>query len=254
MRKNRHYLNLIYELSRIDFKLKYYGSVLGMLWSFLKPFLMLAILYVVFFYFLRVDIENYHLYLLLGIVMWNFFADTTKESAQSILSKATLLQKTGLPPFVVIVSTIIHSCWTLFITLGIFFAFSLVLGLSLTWSAFTLVFIVILLVLLTAGTSLFIAPLYMKFRDFSHLWDIFLQMLFWVTPIVYQYTLVPEPYVRWYLLNPLSRLIIDARNVTLYHFVPETPQLLITTALVLAVLGLGAWVFARYSRQFIEEI
>lgn len=204
MNKFKYYFNLIRELSWVDFKLKYYGSWLGMLWSFLKPFLMLTILYIVFFYFLRINIENYPFYLLLGIIIWNFFADTTKESAQNALSKIPLFQTTKLPPFAAVVSTIIHSFWTFLITLAVFFIFLFVFGITLSWSAVILPFIVVLLFILTAGVSLLITPLYMRFKDFGHIWDIFLQMLFWATPIVYQYKLVPVKYIKWFLLIRLA--------------------------------------------------
>jgi len=254
MQNLKNKLNLIYELSRLDFKLKYYGSVLGMLWSFLKPFMMLAILYVVFFYFFKVGIKNYEVYLLLGIIFWNFFADTTKDSAQGVTAKAQLLQKTNLPPLIVVASVIVHSLWTFLITLAIFFIFFFAIGLHLTWSILTLILLIPLLVILTAGVSLFIVPLHMRFKDFGHIWDIFLQMLFWVTPIIYQYTLIPEKYIRWYLLNPVARIIVDARNAVLYNFFPEPKQLLITSILVAIIFTIGLIIFKKHGRRLVEQL
>jgi len=247
-------LNLIYELSRLDFKLKYYSSFLGLLWSFLKPFMMLGILYVVFFYFLKVGIENYQIYLLLGIVIWNFFADATKDSSVSITSKAQLLQKTRLSPLIVVLSAIVHSFWTFLINLVIFFIFFFGFGLTLNWSVLALLFLVLLLVLFTVGVSLIIVPIYMRFRDFGHIWDIFLQMLFWITPLVYQYKMVPDEYIKWYLLNPLARIIVDARNATIYNFFPEPKQLLITTIIVAIVLAIGWIVFKKHGRELVEQL
>ncbi len=254
MKKNRNYLNLIYELSWLDFKLKYYGSVLGIFWSLLKPFMMLGILYVVFFHFLKVGIPDYQVYLLLGIIIWNFFADATTDSTQNMAAKANLLQKTNLPPFIVVVSSVIQSFWTFVITLGIFLALFLILGFHFTWSVMMLLFLVIILVFLVFGVALIIAPLSMHFKDFRHIWDIFLQMLFWVTPIVYQYTNVPEKYLKWYLLNPIARIVIDARNAVLYNHVPEVKQLLITTGIVALICFAGLAIFKKYNRAFIEEL
>lgn len=254
MKKISRHLNVIYELSRLDFKLKYYGSVLGLFWSFLKPFFMLAILYVVFYEFLKVNIDNYHIYLLLGIVIWNFFADATKDSMQSIMAKAPLLQKINLPPLAVVASTIIHSFWTFLITLGAFFILFFASGSHLAWSAIVLLYLVVLLVVLIFGTSFLAVPLYMRFKDFGHIWDIFLQMLFWSTPLVYQYSLVPETYLRWYLLNPVARIVVDARNVVLYHFTPEPKQLLITTAVVAVIFFIGLVVFKKYGRTLVEQL
>jgi ABC-type polysaccharide/polyol phosphate export permease len=254
MKRIKYYLNLIYELSWLDFKLKYYGSVLGLFWSFLKPFMMLAILYVVFFYFMKVGIPDYHIYLLIGIVLWNFFADATKDSTQSISSKANILQKTNISPLVVVISAITHSFWTLIITLGIFFVIFFTVGFHLYWSVIILPILILLMVLLVIGVSFLIVPLYMRFRDFGHIWDIFLQMLFWITPLVYEYKVVPDEYIKWYLLNPVARIIIDARNATLYNFFPEVKQLLITAAIVAVILIAGWFVFKKYGREFVEQL
>ena len=254
MDKIKRYLNLIWELSWVDFKLKYYSSALGLLWSFLRPFMMLLVLYVVFFYFLKVSIENYQIYLLLGIIIWNFFADATNDSMHSVIAKAHILQKINLPPAAVVMSTVIHSFWTFIITLGIFFILFFALGSQLSISAAILFYLVVLLVFLVIGVSFLVVPLYMRFRDFGHIWDIFLQMLFWATPIVYQYTLVPDKYVRWYLLNPMARIIVDARNAVLYNFTPEIKQLLITTIIVAVIFVLGLTIFKKYSRQLVEQL
>ena len=254
MKAKKNHWNVIYELARLDFKLKYYGSALGFLWSLLKPFLMLGILYVVFFYFLKVTIPNYEVYLFLGIITWNFFADTTKDIAPGISSKAHLLQSTSLTPATVIAGTILHSLWTFLITLVIFFIFFFALGLHLTGSAIMLLILIPLLVLITTGVSLCIAPLYMRFNDFGHMWDILLQMLFWATPIVYDYKIVPASVAKWYLLNPITRVIVDMRNAVIYGFFPEPKQILITLTITALIYFIGTVIFKKYGKKFIEEL
>lgn len=254
MRGKKNYWNVTYELARLDFKLKYYGSALGFLWSLLKPLMMLGILYVVFFSFLKVAIPDYEVYLLLGIVVWNFFADATTDATQNLTAKAGLLQKTNLPPFVVVLSSVLQSFWTFLITLAVFFVFFFAFGFHLAWSALVLLPLVLLLALLVFGVALVIVPLYMRFRDFRHLWDIFLQMLFWLTPIVYQSTAVPAAYFKWYLLNPIARIIVDARTAVIYQSAPELRQILITTAIVGVIVAIGGWTFRRYGRAFVERL
>jgi len=256
MKKNTfsYYYNLIRELSWADFKLKYYGSILGLFWSFLKPFLMLLILYVVFNSFLKSGIKNYHIYLLLGIAIWTFFADGTKASLQSILSKKNILQKINLSPAAVVISAIVHSFWTFIITLIIFFILFFFLGFTLSWSAILLLYFIILSFFLVLGVSLLITPFYMKFKDFEHIWDVFLQMLFWATPIVYSQSNVPQKFLRWYMLNPVTRIIVDARDAVIYHSFPDIKQLIITTIIVLIIFVSGLWIFKKYSRQLIENL
>ena len=256
MKKNTfsYYYNLIRELSWADFKLKYYGSILGLFWSFLKPFLMLLILYIVFNYFLKAGIKNYHIYLLLGIAIWNFFADGTKSSLQSILSKKNILQKINLSPTAVVISAIVHSFWTFIITLIIFFILFFFLGFTLDLNAFLLLYFVILSFFLVLGVSFLITPLYMKFKDFEHIWDVFLQMLFWATPIVYSQANVPQKFLRWYMLNPVTRIIADARDTVIYHSFPDLKQLFFTTIIVLVIFITGFLIFKKYSRQLIENL
>jgi ABC-2 type transport system permease protein len=254
MKKVKYYYNLIKELSWADFKLKYYGSVLGMFWSFLKPFLMLLILYMVFNSFLKSGINNFHIFLLLGITIWNFFQDGTKASIQSITSKKNILQKINLSPVATIASTILHSFWTFMITLVVFFIMFFSFGLKLSLSAILLPYFIILLVILIFGTSLIISPIHMKFRDFTHIWDVFLQMLFWATPIVYGQESIPASFNKYYLLNPLSRIIIDCRNIIIKGFFPDFKQVLITTVIVLLIFILGITIFKKYGKKFIEEL
>lgn len=253
MRKIR-YLNVIKELSWGDFKLKYYGSFFGLFWSFLKPLFMLSILYLVFFFFLKVDIENYVWFLLLGIIFWNFFADATKDSMQNMVAKAHILKNVNIPPFVIIVSSLLHSFWTFMIGLLAFFILFFVFGFYPGESIILFPYFIILLMLLTAGISFIVVPLSVRFKDFNHMWDIFLQMLFWITPIAYQHFIVPEAYMKWYLLNPIARVIIEARTTVIYSTFPEGKQIFITTLIVLCIFIVGFTLFKKMSRSLVEQL
>lgn len=250
----RHHLNIIRELSRSDFKLKYYGSPFGLLWSFLKPLFMLIILYVVFYFFLGMKVEHYAWYLLIGIIFWNFFADATKDSIQNIRAKSHILKNTNTPPIVVMISSLLHSLFTFLITLIAFFAIIAIVGFIPSEALFFFPFIVLLAILLTFAVSLIVVPLSVRFKDFEHMWDIVLQMLFWITPIVYQHSAVPLAYVKWYLLNPLSRIIIDARTVVLAGAFPETKQILITTGILLLLSAVAFLIFKKSSKSLTEQL
>ncbi len=252
--KKINYFNVIKELSWADFKLKYYGSIFGLFWSFLKPFFMLIILYVVFHSFLKVDVEHYTWFLLLGIIFWNFFADATKDSMQNITAKAHILKNINIPPFVIIASSLLHSFWTFLIGLGAFFLIIFIFGFSPTGTIFLIPYFIMLLTFFTVGVSLIIVPLSVRFKDFGHLWDIFLQMLFWITPIVYQHFLVPKTYIKWYLLNPLARIIVETRTVVLYDKIPESKQILITAGIVISIFMIGLLVAKKSSRSFVEHL
>jgi ABC-type polysaccharide/polyol phosphate export permease len=254
MKRLEYNLNLIKELAWADFKLKYYGSVLGLFWSFLKPFLMLIILYIVFTTFINTGIENFHIYLLLGIVFWNFFADGTKDSMESIRGKSQIVQNAKVSGVTIVLSTCLHSLMTFFVNLGIFFIVYFSLGFTLSLSAVTLLYLVILYVFLVVGVSHLITLLNMKFTDFGHIWDVFLQLLFWGSPIVYSLSGVPATYNKIFLLNPVARIIVDARNSVMYHFFPEAKQLVITTAIILFIFVISLALFRKYYRGIVDRI
>ncbi len=249
----KHHLNIVRELSRSDFKLKYYGSPFGLLWSFLKPLLMLIILYVVFYFFLGMKVEHYVWHLLLGIIFWNFFSDTTKDVMRSVSAKSHILKNVNIPPFVVMVSTLLHSFWTFLIGLGVFFALFFAFGMPLTASMLLFPLLIIFLVLLTAGISLIVIIPAVRFKDFEHLWDVFLQMLFWLTPIAYHYSLVPRPYLSWYLINPLTRIMVEAREV-IFGTIPDFSSLLVTALFASLIFCIGGGIFKKYGHTIIEYL
>jgi ABC-type polysaccharide/polyol phosphate export permease len=254
MKTNNYTLNLIKELAWADFKLKYYGSFLGLVWTILKPVLMLAVLYLVFAEFLKVDIENYYAYLLLGIIIWNFFADGTKDSMKNIVSKAGILQKIKVSPSVMVISSCIHVYITFLINIIIFFILIYALGIPFYLSTFAFILMLVFAFFLILGVSFINSILYMKFTDYEHLWDVFLQILFWATPIVYSEKLIPEYLKDYFLLNPLARIIIDSRNMILYGFVPESKQLVITAIIIAIIFIIGYYAFTKNSRGAIQHI
>ncbi len=246
--------NLIKELAWTDFKLKYYGSVLGMFWTFLKPFLMLIILYIVFTKFLKAGIQDYHLYLLLGIVFWNYFADASKDAMNNMTSKTEILQKSNITPMNIILSSTLNSTATFLINLIIFFLIFFIFKGSLTISALYIIILIILSVLLVIGVSCINSLLFMRFTDFGHIWDVFLQLIFWGTPIVYSATAMPKNYLRFFMMNPIARIIVDARNVILYHFFPEMKQIIITIIIISIIFIIGIFFFKKYARELVERL
>ncbi len=247
-------IHVVLELAWADFKLKYQGRILGLLWTFLKPLFMLAVLYGVFTYFLQVDIPNFHLYILLGLVVWNFFADATKDVMKSLNEKSNLLQKINVKPRLVVLSTCVHSYASFLIKLAVFFIIYLISGLPPTIHALYFLLVTPILFLFVYGTTLLTGILYIRFDDFSHLWDVTLQTLFWATPIVYPMENVPTWFEPYYMLNPITRYMVDARNLVLYHFAPSWEQIAITAAMTITICIIGYIAFTTTARRHIERL
>ena len=250
--KNHWYL--IREFTIDNFKLKYKNSSIGYLWSILTPLLMLATLYVVFSIIMKLDVPHYQLFLLIGIIFWNFLSEATTTSMNLLLAHGNLIKKINFPNYVIVVSSCLSSFISLLLNLIIFFLFTFIFNVKLTAIAITLPFYLIELFIVVLGISFFLSALYPKFRDLSHIWSFLLLIGFWVTPIIYRETMVPEKYLKYYMLNPFARLINETRDILIYNYTPEFRQVLITLTICILIFVLGLLFFRKESPYFAEEL
>ncbi len=260
-KKNRALLS---ELVRTDFKLRYQGSVLGYAWSLLRPLFMFGILYLVFVKFLRIggDVPNFPIYLLFGIVLWSFFNEMTSQSLGSIVARGDLIRKIRIPRWIIIFSTSISALISLSLNLLVVGVFMLFSDIQLTRLVIWLPFILLQIYIFALGMSLVVSAAYVKYRDVSYIWDVVMQAGFYLTPILYPLTLIPnETFQKILLLNPMAQAIQDARYLLvtqetltmtqvygdrLFRFIPFT---VVAFALVIGVLY-----FKRESKQFAENL
>lgn len=255
---------LLGELVRTDFKLRYQGSVLGYAWSLLRPLLLFVILYIVFVKFLRIggDIPHFPVYLLLGIVLWNFFAEMTSQSLSSIVGRGDLIRKIKIPRWIIVLSSSIAALINLGLNLIVVAVFMVLNHVDL-YS--TLVFIPLLLLeiyMLALGVSLFLAAMYVKFRDVTYIWEVVLQAGFYVTPILYSLSIIHNvTYQKILLMNPMAQAIQDARYSAVTHSTLTIQQVfqggwyaLIPIAFVLIALVGGVTYFRSQSKYFAENI
>ena len=250
----KNQISLIREFTLNNFKLKYKNSSVGYLWSVLTPLLMLATLYIVFSIIMKLDVPHYQLFLLIGIIFWNFLSEATTASMNSLLEHGNIIKKMNFPNYVLIVSSCLSSFITLLLNLIIFFLFTIIFKVKLTAIAIILPFYLIELFILVLGISFFLSALYPKFRELSHIWSFLLLIGFWVTPIIYKETMIPEKYLRYYMLNPLARLINETRDILIYHYTPMLNQVLITLIICVLIFVFGFLFFRKKSPYFAEEI
>lgn len=258
--------NLLFEMIRTDFKLRYQESALGYLWSLLKPLFLFAILYTVFTLFLNIgrNVPNYSLSLLLGLVMWNFFTEATSGALKSIISKGGLIRKVDIPRYLIPIASIASAFINLLLSLGLVFLFVLFAsGNALSWK--TLVFFPALLAeftMIAVAVGYFLAALYVKFRDVSHIWDVVKQALWYGIPLIYPLSVVPSLFMqKLIILNPLAQTIQDIRAVVTYSGTTQINDLfvnpwmhLLPPAVVLAALVLAIIYFNKKSNTFAELV
>lgn len=257
--KNRAILR---EMVSTDFKVRYQGSVLGYLWSLLKPLFLFAILYVVFTYIIPLgkDIEHYPVYLLIGIVLWNFFTETTMIGASSVVARGDLIRKISIPRYLVVIASSLSALINLGLSLIVVVVFALLNGIIPSASWLLLIPLIIELYIFALGVSFLLATLFVRFRDITYIWEIFLQAGFYATPIIYPLTKVPEALHKWFFLNPMTQIIQDARYViatptsttlwtTIHSWVVVVPFVIIVAFAIC-----GGVYFKRRSKYFAEDI
>jgi len=220
IRRNRI---LLRELVITDFKLRYQGSVLGYLWSLLKPLFMFAILYVVFANFLRIgdSVEHFSVYLLLGIVFWTFFTEATNQGLSSIVERGELIRKINFPKYIIVISGTLSALINLLLNLVIIAVFLVINGVEITSSILLFPVYIIELYVLALSLAFFLSAAYVKYRDISHIWEVILQGAFYATPILYPVGFVVKEAGEWVatllLLNPVAQIIQDARYALVTH-------------------------------------
>lgn len=249
-----NYWTLTRALAWSDFKLRFHDSALGILWSFLRPLLLFGVLYLVFSVFVRFDIPNYGLYLLLGIILWNFFEEATNSTLTSLDGKAALLKKVAFPRTIIVLSAAVTSFISLLFNLAVFFLFFSFSDLAISPSAFLLFVYLAALFFIVLGTSYLLTALYAKFRDVRTIWEVLLRIGFWLTPIIYTLSIVPQKLHWWIYLNPLTRVIQYSREAVIENRLSNLDGILALYLMAAAVFAVGYFVFKRRARYFAEEL
>ncbi|MGX7199728.1 ABC transporter permease [Enterococcus nangangensis] len=262
-RKNRI---LLKELVKTDFKMRYQGSVMGYLWSVLKPLMLFAVMYVVFIYFLRfgADVPHFAVAMLLGMVLWQFFTETTNLGMMSIVQRGDLLRKLSFPTHIVVVAVSINALINLLINLVIVFIFALINGVQISKFAFVTPFLLVELYAFTLGVTFILATIYVRFRDIGPIWEVFMQIGMYMTPIIYPITMVVnvnQTIAKIMMLSPMAQIIQDMRylltspvNLTSWSMINQKWILIIPYALPFVILVVGFKVFNKNSKKFAEII
>ena len=265
-KKYRYSLILLRELVITEFKLRYQGSVLGYLWSLLRPLFLFVILYVVFVYFLRIgsDVPHWPVAMLLGIVLWNFFAEVTNNGVGSIVSRGDVIRKINFPKYVIVLAGSMSALINLGINLVVVGVFLFLNGVELHWSSLLAIPYIIELFVFALGLSFLLSALFVKLRDINYIWEIIMQGLFYASAVIYPIAMVLEQSQtlgRVLLLNPVAQSIQDVRhylvsdvNPTLYSLTQNVWIALIPIAIVAGTFIVGAWYFKLKSPSFAENV
>lgn len=251
-------LEIIRQLTYTEFKLRYSGSVLGYLWSFLKPLGLFLVLYIVFARMLRFGdtIPHFPMYLLIGIVLWNFFVEVTTNGLHSIVQRAGVIKKIYFPRIVIVLVSSFSALINLFFNVVVLIILMIIFQID-VFHVRTLLTPLYIIELWTLGLSLalILSSLYVRFRDISYIWELILQILFYATPIIYPFSMISAPYDQYLMFNPIAQIITDFRLIFItfdYPHVPYYPWLHFVGIFIILIFGL--FVFQNSQKSFAEQL
>lgn len=248
------YKDLIWNLTITDLKVKYQSSVLGFAWSLLNPLMMMLVLYLVFSNIFRFEQEHFALYLLIGLTAWRFFINGTMTSMSSIVGRSSLITKIYLPRQILVLSTTLSAFISSILEFMVLIPLLFLLGANVTINIFLFPFVHLIYFLVIYGISLILASLYVYYRDLNQIWDVILQAGFFLSPICYPISIIPEKFLGLYMLNPMTTLIETYRNFLLYGITPSLFSLLGVLGVGIILVIAGNIVFSRLERRFAEVI
>jgi ABC-2 type transport system permease protein len=266
IQRYRYSAILLKQLVITDFKVRYQGSWLGYVWTLLRPLALFVILYLVFAKFLGVGdtIPYFPVYLLLGIVFWNYFVEVTMGGVASIVGSGDLIRKINFPKYVIILAGSFSALINLTINMLVIAGFMYFTDVPVRYDIVLLPFVIAQLFVFSLALAFLLSALYVKARDISYIWEVVLQAGFYATPILYPIGLVlsqSEAAGKFLMLNPMAQMIQDARFVTVTEQTQTISGIygnqlirLIPYGITLGIMIIASYYFRKRSKYFAEEV
>jgi len=263
--------SLTFMLARTEFKLRFFGSILGYVWTLMRPLMLFGVMLFVFTDILDINkgnpVPHYPEYLLQGIILFTYFQETTAGAVPSLVARENLLRRVRFPRLVVPLSVALFCLFNLGMNLIVVFIFILASGVTPMWSWLELIPMIVLLVIFSSGVGMLLSALYVRFRDVQPIWEVFLQLLYYGSPILYtvqtaaKHHFLNIPFSRILVLNPLGAIITQARKALLQPSAPSAAQalggnlrLLIPLGIIAGLFALGLWYFNREAPLISEKL
>jgi ABC-2 type transport system permease protein len=262
----RRFLDLLWLMSVTEFRRTYFGTVLGYLWSLIRPLALFGVLLFVFTQVFKVGsaLDNYAVLLLLGIVQYTFFQEATMNAVTSVVAQEGVVRKTQFPRLVIPLSTVLTAFFNFCLNLVIVIAFILAWGIEPQWTWLLFPVAVAALFLFTTAVSMTLSVLYVRFRDVAIIWTVGAQVLFYATPILYPLGLegfLSESIEHLLMLNPLAVIFEQVRVWVLEPSAPTAAEaaggavrLLPALAIYVGVCAFAAWIFNREAPRIAEDL
>ncbi len=249
------YRQMIFRLVKRDLRGRYKGSVLGFLWTFLNPLLQLVVYSLVFSAIMRVGIENYYIFLFVGLVPWLFFSSCLTGGASCIWQQQDLVKKIYFPREVLPIAFVLSQFVNMLLTFIVIFIVLFISGQGVNPVA--LLFLPVIMsveLVLALGITMILSGLTVYFRDLEYIFSIVSMAWMYLTPVMYSVDMVPPEYEHLFYLNPMTPIIIAYRDVLYYQQIPQLRTLLSGFSVGVIIFVAGWFVFSRMKRNFAEEL
>lgn len=263
---SRRFFDLLWLMSVTEFKRVYFGTVLGYLWSLIRPLLLFGVLLFVFTKVFRVGeekVEHYPVMLLLGIVLFTFFQESTSNSVTSVITQEGVVRKTQFPRLVIPLATVLTGVFNLCLNVLVVLVFVVAFGVEPAWSWLLFPFALLTLFVLTGAIGMALSVLHVRFRDVAIIWTVLAQVLLYMTPILYPVNAFENStYEHLLMINPLAVIFEQVRVWVLTE--PQAPTaveaaggwlgLLPAFVIFAGVCAFGTWIFNREAPQIAEAL
>jgi ABC-2 type transport system permease protein len=259
----QRFAELLYLISVTEFKKTYFGTVLGYLWSLLRPLMLFAVLLFVFTKIFRIgsEVPHYAVLLLFNVVLFGFFSEATSNAVTAVVGQEGIVRKTQFPRLVIPLSVVLTSLFNLCVNFLIVIVFILASGIEPQWSWFLFPVAVFAVFVLATTMAMGMSSLYVRFRDTAIIWGVIATALFYATPVLYPIEFVPDEYRKFILANPLTPIFEQARQWVIDPSAPGAVEasggglrLLIPVGIYIAICVLGVWIFRREAPRIAEEL
>lgn len=233
---------------------KYKGSWLGVLWTFLNPLLMLAVYAFVFPYILRVNVDNYTIFMIVALIPWNFFTTAIQSGTGSVVANGNILKKVYFPREIIPISITTSQLVNFLITCIIMAVFIIFSGVGFSVHALLFPLLILIQYILILGLTFILSALTVFVRDIDHFVSVILMLGFYATPIVYQGEMLPKKFQIFLKLNPMAQLVEAYRSILYYHRLPDMTMLVVWGLGSVALLVVGYLIFKKLEKSFVEEL
>lgn len=254
VRELYNYRTMLYNLIRKDLVTRYKASALGFMWTFLNPLLQLMVYSLVFSMIMRMQIENYSLFLFVAFIPWFFTSTSITAGSSCILANGNLVQTIYFPRIVIPIAAVTASFVNMLLSMVIVFLALIVAGIGLSAYAFFLPIIMIVQYFFVLGLALVFSAVDVYIRDLQHILDIVVMAWMYLTPVMYPVDMVPEEL--WWLINgnPMTSIITAYREILFYKRMPDLTTLLTAIAMGIVSTIVGVCIFQKLQRGFAEEL